>query len=159
MLVRGISHSSYLRALTHHELSFFPGELPQNKWFYNQVPFQLDHSMAPALLFPHALLSNPESYLHFHMLKSSLVLKATWSGSSSDVILFPANLSHILHPCASSCVILDESPGRGRHLRSRTTSQKYHVFYMSESPCRSLVNVSWRPHLFRINSISAPSCN
>lgn len=124
---------------------FFLGELPQNKRFYNWVSFQLDHSMAPALLFPHALLSKPESYLHFHMLKSSLVLKATQSGNSS-MILFPVNLSHILHPCVFSCVILDEIPGCGRQRRSRTTSQKYHVFYTSESACRTLINVSWRSH-------------
>lgn len=110
--------------------------------------------MASALLFPRALLSNPESYLHFHMLKFSLVLKATWSGSSSDMTLFPANLSHILHPCVSSCVILDESLGHGRY---NSSDQGHLPRSTTFSTCLSPLAGPWSmSHKDHINSELTP---
>lgn len=55
-------------------------------------------------VFPHALVCRPESYLHLHMLKCSLFLKATWSGNFSDVILLSCKPSSYTVPlCSFTC--------------------------------------------------------
>lgn len=148
MLVVGLSSISPegLWIGLHHELSF-PWKSSLRAGSSDQVPFQLDYSVAPALLRTvFSLCLSSCSCLQTRKPPTSPcaatfpVLKATWSGSFPDVISlssYTANLPRTLCPCASSCVILDDSPGYGRHPPTRpgTTSLKNHVYFTSESLC------------------------
>lgn len=151
----------------HHELSLSPVELPQNRWFYDQAPLQLDYSMAPALLC--TVFFSVSFLMLLSADQKATSISTCWNvpcsskppGQETSLtwFCFPANLPRTLCPCAPSRVIVDDSPGYGRHPPTRpgTASLKDHVYFTSKSPWWSLIKASWRPiswtsPLPRINS-------
>lgn len=108
-------------------------------------------------VFPHALVQKATSISTCWNVPCSS--KPPGQETSLMWYHFPANLPRTLCPCAPSRVIVDDSPGYGRHPPTRpgTTSLKDDVYFTSKSPWWSLIKASWRPiswisHLPRINS-------